>query len=146
MIQSFKMKDLLERDIIYMHKNNNIIMENIISVKDILMKLLMVMLMMIKKFKMSMILMIPSFKMKDLLERDIICMLKSNNIIMENIILLKENQMNWLTVMQLTIKKFKMRKTEKMTLFKMKDSQARDIIYMLKRRENQDKIVSEAIL
>jgi len=42
-------------------------------------------------------------------------------------------------VMQQMIKKFKMNMTEKMTLFRMKDSQARDIIYMLKRRENQDK-------
>ena len=53
--------------------------------------------------------------------------------------------MNLLTVMLLMTKRSKMNMTQKIQLFKMKDLLVKDIIYMLKRREHQDKIVSDLI-
>merc|ERR1711981_555383 len=75
-IQLFKMKVLLERDIIFMHKNTKTKRVNTDYLKDILMNLQMVMQQMIKKFRMSMTRKIQLSKMKDSLVRDIICMLK----------------------------------------------------------------------
>ena len=53
--------------------------------------------------------------------------------------------MKLLTVMLLMTKRSKMNMMEKMTLCKTKDLLVKDIIYMLKRREHQDKIVSDLI-
>ena len=77
--QLSKMKDSLERDIIFMLKNRPMVIKNITITlaRDILMRLLTVMLLTIKKFRMNMILKIQLSKMKVLLERDIIFMHKN---------------------------------------------------------------------
>jgi len=72
------------------------------------------------------------FKTKDLLEKDTTYTPKSHQRNISKIFFkLKKNQTSLLMAMQLMIKRSKMRKMEKMILFKMKVLPERDIIYML---------------
>jgi len=56
---------------------------------------------------------------------------------LDNKLLSQKNQMNLQTVMQQMIKKSKMRKMEKMMLFKMKVLLEKDIIYTFKQIKSQ---------